>query len=108
MSRAGRFRHQIVIQKNTPVQSASGAAVESWSTFATVFAGVEPVKGREYFGAGRINAETTHLIVLRWLAGVDETMRIAFDGRVFDIQAVINKDERDRDLELTCVERKNQ
>jgi SPP1 family predicted phage head-tail adaptor len=104
--RAGRLRHLVTIQQNAAPQSATGAAGESWSAFkADVWAAVEPIKGREYHQAGRVNAETTHLILLRHVDGVTPGMRVAWDGRTFDIQAVINRDERDRELELTCIER---
>lgn len=104
--RGGRLRHLVVIQKNTPGQSGSGAEVPSWATFATTYAAVEPIKGREYFQAGRVNAETTHLITIRHAAGVDEGMRVSWDGRLFDITSAINIEERDREMQLVCTERK--
>ncbi len=107
-SGAGRLRHLVTVEQNTGGQATTGEQIQNWTPFATVYAAIEPARGREFFSAGRIDAETTHLITIRYLAGLDETMRITWNGRVFDINAVVNVDERNRDMEITATERKNQ
>lgn len=106
--RAGRLRHPVNIERPDPEnRTATGAAEPSWSLVAQTYAAIEPIKGREYFEAGRVNEETTHLIVLRYLPGLTSDMRVNWNGRLFDLQAVINKDERNRELECTAIERTN-
>lgn len=104
---AARYRYVVTIEKRAGTRDA-GEVVNTWTTFATARAGFEPVRGREFFAAGRIDAETTHVVYMRHLAGLDETMRINWNGRIFDIQAIINVDERNRELEITAIERKKQ
>jgi SPP1 family predicted phage head-tail adaptor len=41
---------------------------------------------------------------VRYLAGVTASMRVLFEGRYFEIKAVLNEAERDRMLTLLCAE----
>ena len=102
--RAGQLRHRVIIQTPTETQDAQGQPVKSWGTFATVHANVLPLKGREYFNAQQINAETTTKFVIRYLAGITEKMRISYDSKLYNIQGIVNVGERDRIIELMCGE----
>ena len=102
--RAGKLRHRITIEQNTPTRDALGAEVDSWSSFAVRWAAVEPLGGREFWDARRVNAERRVRFRLRYVVGVTPEMRVSFDGRVFDIQAVIDVEERNRELQLVCEE----
>lgn len=88
---AQELNRKIVLEKLTVTQDpVTGEQVESWGTFATVFAKVEPLVGREFFAAAAVQAEHTVKFTMRYLSGIDTTMRIVFDGRTFDIHAVQN------------------
>ena len=102
---AGKLRHSITIQVSTVTQDDYGASVESWDTFATVRASVEPLQGREYFAAQQVQAEVTTRFRIRYLAGVKPSMRVLFEGRTFDVQAVLDPNEMHRELHLMAVER---
>lgn len=102
--RAGRLRHRVTIQQCTETQNSYGEAVKEWTDYATVWASVEPAKGREFWESQQVNAEITGTVVMRYLAGVKSKMRVLYDGRVFEILAVINPDERNRELQLAVKE----
>jgi SPP1 family predicted phage head-tail adaptor len=102
--RAGRLRHQITIQQSTPAQNAKGEPIDSWGTFATVWASIEPIGGGERFAADQVIADATHRVTIRYTAGVEPKMRVLFGSRVFDIREVRNLEERNRTMELTCRE----
>jgi SPP1 family predicted phage head-tail adaptor len=102
--RAGRLRHRVTIQEYTESQNTYGEVTKSWVDFATVWAAMEPARGREFWESQQINAETTSTVVLRYLAGVKPEMRVLYDGRVFQILSVINPDERNRELQLRVKE----
>lgn len=87
--RAGKLRHEVTIEAPTDTQDATGAATVTWSTFATVWAGFEPLTGREYFEAAARRAEATGRFWLRELAGVTTRMRVDHAGAHYDIDAVI-------------------
>lgn len=102
--RAGQLRHQMVIQSKTESQAASGMPSESWSTHATVWARVKPVKADEGFEAGTTTARRTHEITIRALSTVTPNMRVSWDSRYFYITGVRDMDERGIMMTLDCRE----
>lgn len=102
--RAGALRHHIVIQQVTETQTGSGELTESWSTFATVWADMQPLTAREIYQMDQDAAERTTRFVIRYLAGVLHKMRISYDSRIFDIRTVINIKGRQRSMEIIAVE----
>lgn len=102
--RAGALREQIVIQQYTATRDEFGAEVQTWATFATLRASVEPMTGRQLMAAQGIQADVTHRFTTRWITGVIPKMRISFDSRMFDILAAINEGERNRMLILMARE----
>ncbi len=103
--RAGRLNQKITIEQVTESRTGSGAVQETWNAFATVWASVEPLNGREYFQAQQETATVTTRIRIRYLAGVTPKMRVNYDNRIFDIESVIDVNERHRELVLMCKER---
>ena len=101
---AGRLRHRVDLQSVAESQSGTGAVKRSWSTYATVWAEVRPAQGGERFTAQRVTAETTHTVRIRWRSGVTTADRVKFGARVFEIESILNPDERDRELVLLCKE----
>ncbi|MDA8212164.1 MAG: phage head closure protein [Clostridia bacterium] len=101
---AGELRHRVKIQQKSVTRDSFGAESVTWSDVATVWAVVEPLRGREFFGAQQVNAEVTTRIRIRYRSGVVPTMRALYGSRVYDIQSVINLDERNRELQLMCKE----
>lgn len=110
MARAGRYRYLVELQQPAASQAGNGEPIDNFSTVASAYAGIEPLRGRESFQAGRVTAETTHLIVMRFdpALAIDETWRVKWGARIFDIEAAINVGERAAELELTAIERKSQ
>lgn len=110
--RAGTARHQIVIQQRSDTQSASGAMIPAWTTFATLNAAIDPLQGRELQAAQQVVATVSHRISCLYLPGVKPSMRVQYvvgaSTRYFDINAVINVTELGRDLQMLCTERVGQ
>ena len=84
--RAGELDRRITIEVNAPTRSASGAAVDSWSAFATVWAKRRDVGGREIRAGAEFVGEIDAVFTVRWLAGVTDAMRVDDDGTLFDIK----------------------
>lgn len=103
--RAGKLRHTITIEQNTPTQNSYGEPVDAWSTFATVRAQVEPISGREYFDAQKVDADVDYRVRIRYLSGVTNEMRIVYGSKQLDIESVLNIGERDREIHIMCKER---
>jgi len=107
---AGQLRHRITIQQLTagsPQQNAAGEPAVSWSNYLAVYASVDPVTGKEPFLSQEHTAVISHKIKVRYRAGITEAMRVVYASRYFDIKAVINWGERNRELLLLCEEGAN-
>lgn len=102
----GRLRHRIIIQELTELRDPiSGEIIDTdWQDVCTVWAEIRALRGREYFTAQQTLAESNHEIIIRYRKGIKPAMRAISDGRVFDIQAVLDKDGRKRFLSLVCKE----
>lgn len=104
MATASVFRHRVTIQELVTGQDEAGQPVDTWNDVATVWAAVEPLRGREYFAAAQVQAEVTTSIRIRYRKGIRPDMRVLYDGRLYNINAVIDPQERHRELQLMCKE----
>lgn len=104
---AGQLRKRVVIEEVTGEEPDSlGQPVPVWGTLATRWAAVEPVEttGREYGQAAAIQADVTHRVTLRHLAGVTPKHRVTLGERVLEILSVANVEERGVMTVLYCKE----
>ena len=101
---AADLRFPVVIQSATETQAADGAVVQAWATHSATRAKIEPVTGSEAYKSEGAYATVTHRVWVRYQAGVTPKMRLLYGGRVLEILRVTNVDERQRWLELDCVE----
>jgi len=102
--RAGRMRHRVTIQQQSTTQDTYGQPANTWADVATVWAAVEPIRGKEYFDASQDNAETTTRVRMRYRSGITQDMRISFDSRLYNIQSIIRPREIHHEMELMCSE----
>ena len=70
----------------------------------TVWARVEPARGREYYEAQKANAETTYKITTRYIKGITTDMTIHFKEHIFKINSIINPYMKGAKTEFMCVE----
>ncbi len=102
----GKLRHRITLQEYKVVgYDPANQPILDWGEVATVWASVQPISGREYWARSQIQAEVTHRIRIRYIAGIKPTMRIQFRDRTFEIESIINWHERNIDLQLMCKEK---
>lgn len=99
-----RFRHKAIIQRQTETLDDYNQPEDTWTTHATVYCSIEPLRGSEYMRAQQMQATVSHRITLRYRADLKPTDRFLYDGRYFEIQSIINIEERDRFLEVMATE----
>lgn len=105
MINAGNLTDRIVIEQASETRNAVGEVTLSWATFATVWADVQALSGREAERYGQMVGFTGHKVTIRQLAGVKPAMRVMYDGsRTLEIGA-INEYERGWYMELICTEK---
>lgn len=92
-----RLRHRVAIQEPVRVQDANtGEVTDTWVTFAldsntildSVPAEVLTGPGKERFLAGADYASTDARINIRWFPGLNQAMRILWDGRIYNINSL--------------------
>lgn len=114
MNRYAQMRNRVMLQ-NPPdtdgssptAQDAGGVPSGAWTDFAECWAEIMPLKGRELIAAQQVNSEVTGTMRIRWRDGVTSKMRAVFRTRVFDILAVVNTKERNREIMLYVKEGPN-
>lgn len=102
--RAGDLNKRVTIERRATTQDTFGGQDATWSTVAVVWAGIQPMTGRELFAAQSVESEVTTQIVMRYQAGITAKMRVNYSGRLFNIHAVLDENERHRELTLLCSE----
>jgi SPP1 family predicted phage head-tail adaptor len=74
----GALRQRITLERLSTFVNESGFETESWEEVGTVWAAVTNLHGREYFAAAAVQAENTVKFTIRYLKGMDCSMRISF------------------------------
>ena len=100
----GKRRHRGILQSRVETRGDSGGYATTWSTEATVWISIEPLSGSEYTAIQQTQNEASVRITMRYYSGLDETWRVVNGGRAYDIVAVLNDDDMNRDLTLMCLQ----
>ena len=105
----GRLRHKIQIVRPVPTQDSSGGwditqnqvLLETWGS-------VEALTATEKFAAHEFTSLVTHKVWMRHprnaMQRVTADMQVWFNKRQFQIEGVLNPDERKDLLLLMCIE----
>ena len=101
---AGNLWARVTIETPTSTQSDVGEATLAWSEFATVWADVQPLSGREAERYGEVVGLSGHKVTMRYLSGLSSKMRLIYDGRILEI-GQINERERRWIHEVICTEK---
>lgn len=106
---AGSLFHRVVFQRRDTAVDSYGQQVTSWSDAFTTWASIEPLSARELFAAQGVQSEVTHRITARYRAELANpagvaAMRVAYRGRIFNIQGATNVKERNRTIEILASE----
>jgi len=97
----GRLKHRIKLQEQQETQDPNtGAITKSWVDVASVWASVEGINGREFVAAAAEQAAVTWRITVRY-RDILPTWRIVFDGRYFNIKAILPNNDQTQ-LTLMC------
>lgn len=102
--KAGEFDRRVTFQPKTETKSATGSVSVSWGDGFTVWAKRLGSKGREAYAAGRELATVDEVFHVRWssaVAAVDPVWRLMFEGRPYNIAAIVEVGRRQL-LAVTC------
>lgn len=101
----GKLRHPISLLKPIIVKDELGQEVEKLEVQKTIWASIEPLSGKEYFSAKQVNSEATIKLTIRYVESLLPHWVVQFGQRIFNIEAIINFEERNKYLQLLCSEK---
>lgn len=88
--RAGDLRHRVAIQRKTGGADSWGTPLpEGWETFADVWCDLLHLSGVETIRAGAEVSQVRASCRIRWRDDVTAGDRALYDGKVYDIEAVL-------------------
>ena len=93
--RAGVLDRRITIEVNNEVQDEFGGLTPLWAPFATVWARVAPVTGKETFLSDQVTASADTLFRIRYLVGLDTKMRIVYNEKNYNIKNILEIGRRE-------------
>lgn len=103
MLAAGKLTERVTIQRKSAARNAIGEEVVTWADIATVWAQVEPLRGREFFAGAQMQAAVDVRIRIRYGVSVQAEDRAVWRGQAHDIVSVIEPGARQAELELMCI-----
>lgn len=104
IARAGALRHVVTIEKRTTARDAYGDVSQTWTTHATVRGSVETLRHDELVHAGQVEGRRMRKVRIRYVSGIETTMRLKVRGETYHIRGLSNIDERDRVIEILAEE----
>ena len=100
--KAGKLDKRITFQKKTKTLDEWGGDIFTWSDIGLpVWARKRPLRGRELVAAQAAQSEATDMYYCRYKSDLTSADRISFNGKYYDIQSIIDIDEKNVELEIT-------
>lgn len=107
MRTAGKYPHRLEIQ--APVQTqdpASGEVTTDWQTVGTVWAAIEPIRGKEAMTGEQMLATMNTRIIIRW-SQLAETLTAAHRGlhqnTIFNFVSIAHVRLKRREVEIMAL-----
>lgn len=69
-----------------------------------VWGEIVPLAGNEYLRAQQMESTSSHQIRTEYFSDANPRMRLKHGARTFEVQSVVNVEERNRELEWMCTE----
>jgi SPP1 family predicted phage head-tail adaptor len=101
---AGELRYPAVFKEPTVETLDGDTTVEPFVEAFEARVAIDPVGGTEQTIGDQVQAAVGSLVKMRYDPRVHERLIMYARGRVFEIMSVLNLDERDKELQLTCRE----
>jgi SPP1 family predicted phage head-tail adaptor len=100
----GKLNKRLAIQSAIETRGNSGQVIKLWTTDDIRWGWIEPLQGKEAQTVKQVEASTTHRITIRYYSGLSTQHRFMYAGRIFDILAIIDQDEKHEQMQCLCVE----
>lgn len=98
------LRHQITLQNRLSANDGFGQEQQTWIDVANCFAQVEAASGMSEVSGSAEASPVKYVMFIRYRAGVSARMRLIYAGKVFEIDSVMDLDERHKWLQIDCTQ----
>lgn len=103
--RIADLRHRVTLEEVSYLDDGGGGAQEVWTALGVMWAHIKPVSGSEDYEAERERGEKRYELYMRYRADISPKHRFRYDGRIFEIIATLNLDQRSRWLKCDLREK---
>jgi SPP1 family predicted phage head-tail adaptor len=108
----GKLNKRVQIQTQTTAQDAFGQPQQTWTTVYTAWAGIDIQTSQLIYATAEFVSKVTHRITLRWTFSVviAANQRVVYTEpttgvvHTYEIQALLNIKQANRELVLMCYE----
>lgn len=100
----GALRQRVTLEAPIDAPDGAGGFSQDYAPVAQLWARLAPMGARQDFVAERQEQMISHVVTIRWRAGVTSGMRFVHRGRKLAIRAVFDPDERRHFLLCQCEE----
>lgn len=87
MSFAGEMRHRLLIEEPVEIPDSEGGVVRSFAPLTSIWARIEPLRGRNGVDSDALRSRVTHRITIRGGMQLSLRHRLSEGGRYFIIQS---------------------
>lgn len=103
---AGKLRHRLQICSVSSAQDTAGGITQTPVPIFTTWGSIEALTASEKFAAHEFVSQVTHKIIVRYRPNFTFTsaLQVAYNGRNFQVEGVLNPDERAKTIILMCIE----
>ena len=100
----GHLKHRITLQKLITTTNENGFSEESYVDDKELWASIRNLYGKEFYEAAAVQKEMTVKFIIRVTSDLDETMRILFKGKIYNITSIDNIRYENKYIEIKTLE----
>lgn len=98
----GKLNKRIIIESQSLTFDDVGQQVETWATFATVWANIKHNSGAETIKSDAITSSVKASFRIRYLKGLDAGMRVKYETSTYRILAILPHVDDKRFLDIAA------
>jgi len=108
----GKMRQKLKLQTQTRTADGGGSEAVEWSTSTSIMGYIQPKSGGGRLFGDQLEERITHIITIRHRRDVSHKNRLVYEyyqkgikyTRIFNVRRTINRDSKDKFLDIMCEE----
>lgn len=91
----------VTFERRTRAADGAGGYAETWATLRATRGRMRAMSGGERWASSRVEASSTHKLVVRYFADIKESDRVIVGSRAYNIRFINNVEYENKWLEIT-------